>query len=206
MNTLITDIRDLRGKEVRIFGQPVTLSNKVNEFEIDIIEVMNKLSEFQVDLITEEYDEENDEYNEIYCDSVDEYMDYMESLGYIDTTNYKANNSYNWNSPVSNHFNYNIYNHIDGGILVEFKVHRFGDVRSNYTDTVLLQFNNEYEFFDCITECNKNVTIEVNDQEYYIYINALNDAKEVYCDGGYIGETYEDDYESIVEYLLEKVA
>ena len=83
--------------------------------------------------------------------SVEEYLDYMEELGYLEEG--KGDNSYNWAGNVSNHFDFRVHNDlINGGIYVEFKVHLYGDVRGNYTDSVLLKFDNDYFFYEGIAE------------------------------------------------------
>ncbi|AIW03628.1 hypothetical protein CPT_Moonbeam230 [Bacillus phage Moonbeam] len=84
--------------------------------------------------------------------SVEEYLEYMEELGALEEG--KGGNSYNWLGKVSNHFNFQTYQHEDGSFYVEFKVHLYGDVRGNYTDSVLLKFDNDYFFYEALTEAN----------------------------------------------------
>jgi len=83
--------------------------------------------------------------------SVEECIDYME---FTDALEEKSrDNSYNWAGNVSNHFDFRIYNDlINGGVYVELKVHLYGDVRANYTDSVLLVFPNDYFFYEGISE------------------------------------------------------
>lgn len=91
----------------------------------------------------------------------------------------KSDNTYNYSCNVSNDINWN-EKHIDGEDYVAIMVHRFGDVRGNYTDYVLLNatmddifnmesvyqikdindrysaticlFSNEYSVYDCYEE------------------------------------------------------
>ena len=82
---------------------------------------------------------------------VNTYLEYMEELGYLEEG--KGDNSYNWAGNVSNHFNMQTYRNINTGqYLVEFKVHLYGDVRGNYTDSVLLAFDNDYFFYEGLIE------------------------------------------------------
>lgn len=214
------DIESLRGAEVTIFGQKKTLDSKVEELEIDILDVLNSLESYEVETIEVlepcnncdgegvvynwdddeecELEEECDEcdggyvYNEI--NAVDA-LDKMYDLG--DLEEMKHDNSYNWVSPVSNHFDYKMYKNINNSnIYVEFKVHRYGDVRCNYTDSVILEFTNEYDFFEAIQENNKMVEVDNLDCE----LNIFSDTIEVYTkDGDYKGNVCASDIEELKE-------
>jgi len=84
---------------------------------------------------------------------VNTYLEYMEELSYLEEG--KGDNSYNWAGNVSNHFNMQTYRNINTGeYLVEFKVHLYGDVRGNYTDSVLLKFDQDYFFYEALAEAN----------------------------------------------------
>lgn len=83
--------------------------------------------------------------------SAGEFLDYLEELGYIEEK--RADNSYNWSANVSNDYNFRIYESTtDDKFYVEFKVHLFGDVRANYTDSVVLEFEDDYTFFEALHE------------------------------------------------------
>lgn len=222
-NEIVEDIKNLRGSEVRIFGQPTVLSDSVDEYTIDILDVLDSLEDYVIDLedyVDYEYNEETED-DEEYCifDETDSYnvLDTLGKYGYLklkrDINNDyyveydKSDNSYNWSSPISNDFNYYIYNDmLDGGIFVEFKVHRYGDVRCNYTDSVLLHFDNEYEFYETLSENNKYTTITVDGVDYNIDISITSDSYEVWdIDGNYICTAY-GDYEDIINCIKEEVA
>lgn len=191
---MMTTIKDLI-KEIE------TLRNgsSVDELSVDIIEILNNLSEYEID----SYFDIDIDFDNI--DSTDELLFELENIGYIgDYT--KADNSYNWGANISNDFDYRVYdNLIDGGYIVEFKVHRFGDVRCNYTDSILLSFSDLYILYELISECNKYIDIVVDDKMYDITVSALCDTYEVYdADGNYICEAY-GDMEDIKEIIKEKV-
>ena len=92
-----------------------------------------------------------------------------------------------------------------GDTYIVFKVHRYADVRCNYTKECLLKFNSYDQFLDTITESNNFVTVEVDGKEYDLYINALSDGYEVYNTetGKYVGYACENDKESIIEEIRE---
>lgn len=168
------DILSLRGATVNVFGQSVTLPAEVDEDVVDIIDILERLEYFEVkELVIEKYDEENDDYDTIQVESIDEYLEYIKELHGLEEVS--CGNSYNWMGRVSNHFNYNIYKVYEGKYLVEFKVHRFGDVRANYKETALLEFSYDNEFFEVIGEITKHIDYK----GYDVYVSALSDMMEV---------------------------
>lgn len=216
-NIVKNDIKDLRGKEVRIFGQKTVLSDTVNDYTIDILDVLDSLSEYEIclnDYTDYRYDEESEEETEVNIfenvenSDTNAIFETLEEYGYIkDVCDYKGDNSYNWSSPVSNDFDIKIYKDtMSGGMFVEFKVHRFGDVRGNYTDSIIYHFDNDYTFYEILTENNKYNFVTVNNEEYEVEVNILSDSFEVYQDGTYICTTYGCDKEEIIENIIEKIA
>jgi hypothetical protein len=128
--------------------------------------------------------------------SVDEFIEYMEELGYLEEE--RGDNSYNWAGNVSNHFNIQPYKNIETGeYLVEFKVHLYGDVRGNYTDSVLLKFDNDYAFHEMLLEHDGYEEYK----GYEIRFSALREDYEIIN-----SETYEDmdtqyAWEDALEYI-----
>lgn len=183
------DIRGLRGTEVSIFGQPTKLSDSVDNGVIDILDVLESLERYEITNFSyDEYDEETDEYIEKKFDSVDDYINYLDDLGDIDEVT--LDNSYNWSSPVSNDFNFRIYkNFTNAKYFVELSVHRYGDVRANYTVDALLEFDYSEEFYEVLTESNKIVEL---DEQHYAKIDIFNDGYEIFTDDGEYVETVYD--------------
>ena len=204
LQEMIKDIKSLRGATVEVFGQKTVLDKEVSEMYVDILDIMESLVEYEQDLEVEEYDEETEEYEVKEVDTIDEYLDFIgEVYGLRELF---SDNSYNWNGRVSNHFNFKAYkDETLGDVYIVFKVHRYGDVRGNYTKECLLKFDCYDEFLDVITESNKFVTIEVDGKEYDLYINVTNDGYEVYNTetGEYVGYACETDKESIIEEIRE---
>lgn len=184
IQNMINDIKELRGETVSIFGQPTQLDNEVNELSIDVVEIIEELEEFE---------------SEISVSQLDQFYE-IELLKEL-----KSDNSYNWAGNVSNDFNFHIYENVENGeILVEFKVHRYGDVRGNYTNSVILEFDNEYDFLEILAEARKTVYLEINDTEYMADITATHDMIEIYNnEGEYITELYAYDIEELENELKE---
>ena len=175
---MIKDIQELRSKKVSIFGQPTQLDNEVNELLVDIVEIIEKYEGCESDLSIDQLDE-------------------FHEMGIL--KEFQAGNSYNWAGNVSNDFNYYIYENVETGqILVDFKVHRYGDVRGNYTNSVVLEFDDEYEFLEILSEGRKTVYLNIDDAEYTAEVMATHDMIEIYNDeGDYITELYADDIEEL---------
>ena len=187
--TIIDDLKSLRGKEVRIFGQKTVLRSEIDELEIDAVDIVENLREFEIDLFVENYNEDTEEYEEVETDSIEECLESLENnYGPAKVT---SNNSYNWNGNISNHFCYHVYDFGIGCVFVEFSVHRYGDVRANYTDSMLLKFDSLYMFYEVVNESTKYISVEVNGNTYDIDISPFNEGIEVYTiDGDYIKTVY----------------
>ncbi len=198
----INELLQLRGSQVEIFGQPVTLPNTVDDLEIDTINILKEMEEYELDWYDFRYYTEDEDGNEIEvdifegCETGEEILDALEEYGYIEDTYFAADNSYNWSAPVSNDFDFKLYrDSVSGGIFVDFSVHRFGDVRGNYTDSVIYHFDSIVEFDELLLNCNKYVSVG----NYEVIVDLFNDGFEVYDDAGnYICTAY-GDYDDIVE-------
>ena len=177
INTIINDIKDLRGKEVRVFGYN-TIIGEPSPYEIDVIEVLEDLKSFEVDGLISIYNEETDSYEESYTENEEEYLEYLESVYGIKELH--ATNTYNWMANISNHINYTVYDCGNDKIYVELRVHRYGDVRCNYTDTCLLEFDDEYEFNECLYECTKYESVTIYNKKYGLDISFYSEGIEVY--------------------------
>ena len=212
MKNMIEEMEALKGAKVSIFGQPVTLSEDTDKTTVDIIDILKNLEEHEVtELYSYRYNEETEEDEEIDvledCENSDDVISVLVKNGYIsDECDYKGDNSYNWSGNVSHDFDIKIYkNAFDDGVFVEFKVHRFGDVRGNYTESVILQFDSEYTFWECIGECDRYESIEVDGNTYDYTVSALSDTYEVTDEeGNYICEAYGEE-EDIIEAIKKAI-
>ena len=175
LNNIINDLRNLEGKEVGTGYFKHVYSNEVNETMISILDMLENLKQYEMETF-EIYNYCNEEEDEIIEVSANEFLE-VEEYEEI-----KSNNSYNWSSPISNHFNYRIYkSSLYEGIIVELSVHRYGDVRCNYTEEAYFKFDNEYEFYETLEESNKYFTIEdkENNIEYDVCINIFSECPTI---------------------------
>lgn len=205
----INELMQLRGSQVEIFGQPVTLPNTIDDMKIDTINILKDMEEYELDWYDFTYYTEDEDGNEsevdIFegCETGEEILDVLEEYGYIEDTYFAADNSYNWSAPVSNDFDFKLYRDlVSGGIFVDFMVHRFGDVRGNYTDSVIYHFDSIVEFDELLLNCSKYVQIG----NYEVCVDITNDGFEVYDEGGnYICTAY-GDYDDVAEAIKEAEA
>ena len=157
-NIIIRDLKHLKGNT--FFGGSFTVhrnERKSRNLEIGAIDLVEALKPYEVNfkaLYKVDFD------NVVYEDMQGDY----ESID-LDIT---ANNSYNWNAQVV--FNYNEIEVIDRYGMehkyIAVKFHRFGDVRGNYTDYMVLDMSLD-EFYEVLAE-----------------------ASRVYCDIEYKGVSY----------------
>ena len=198
----INELKQLRGATVEYWGQTVTLPNKPGDLEIDTINILKDMEEYELDWYDFRYYTEDEDGNEIEvdifegCETGEQILDILEEYGYIEDTYFAADNSYNWSAPVSNDFDFKIYrDFVSDGVFVDFMVHRFGDVRGNYTDSVIYHFDSVGEFYELLSNCNKYVQIG----NYGVCVDIFNDGFEVYDEAGnYICTAY-GDYDDVVE-------
>lgn len=171
LNNIITDLKNLEGQLVgkgSYFEHVYT-----NEAPIDVIstiDVLENLKPYEVDDFIG-YDFEKEEEMEIDFDEYLELYEYEEI---------KSDNTYNWLAPLTNHINYRIYeSKVMDDIIVELSVHRFGDVRCNYTEDCYLKFQNDFEFYEVLIESRKNLVTIKDDKRYNIYIDVLSECPEI---------------------------
>ena len=205
----INDLLQLRGATVKYFGEAVTLPNTVDDLEIDTINILEDMEEYELDWYDFRYYTEDEDGNEIDvdifegCETGEQILDVLEEYGYIEDTYFAADNSYNWSAPVSNDFDFKVYrDFVSDGVFVDFMVHRFGDVRGNYTDSVIYHFDSVDEFYELLLNCDKYVQIG----NYGVCVDLFNDGFEVYDEAGnYICTAY-GDYDDVVKTIQETEA
>ena len=178
--SVINDLKDLRGKEVYVFGQKTVLDKDCSKFVVDAIELVEYLKEKGYIMELEDIKEElyNLGFGEEFVEEVEEQDDFINLLigeGIINNNNTKRDNTYNSNGNISNNMYIHIYKNEDTEeVYVTIAFHRYGDVRCNYTDELLLKFDNEYyclEFFegyDYDNPCCATNIVMVDGKEYEI--------------------------------------
>ena len=203
IHEIIEEVKALRGANVRVFGQPTTLTSDYGKYTIDTIDILNTLEKYEapefVDYWT--FEEEDGEDIEVLEEiTYEEYLNILDDNGLLVEKN--SGNTYNWSAPISNDFYYYIYENLrDDNLIIKIAIHRYGDVRGNYTDEFCIIVDSEEEFFDILSESDKFNTIEIDGKEYYVDIRMFSDVFEVSdTDGECIGTIYaEDDEEAIKE-------
>lgn len=129
--------------------------------------ILDNLREYEVDIPTE------------YKNNV---IGYMQNL--VGDKEIKGNNTYNYNGKILHDINYN-YCETDNGFYVAIMVHRFGDVRTNYTDYALFKFDYFESFFETIDEiCMENFggIVEYNGKHYCYDISIFDEYLRVWCE------------------------
>ena len=208
IHEIIEEVKALRGANVRVFGQPTTLTSDYGKYIIDTIDILNNLEDYEIPEIVdywtfEEVDGEDEEVlGEITCE---EYLDILDDDGFLVEKN--SGNTYNWSAPVSNDFYYHIYKNLrDDNLIIKIAIHRYGDARCNYTDEFCIIVDSEEEFFDILCESDTFNTIEIDEKKYYIDIRLFNDMFEVCTeDGDCIGDIYAEDDEEAIEEIKELI-
>ena len=200
---IIEEVKNLRGANVEVFGQPTTLTSDYGKYIIDTIDILNNLEDYEIPEIIdywtfkEEDGEDIEVLEEITCE---EYLEILDEEGLLVEKN--SNNTYNWSAPISNDFYYHIYENLrDDNIIIKIAIHKYGDARCNYTDEFCIIVDSEEEFYDILCESDTFNTIEIDEKKYYIDIRLFNDMFEVCTDDGdCIGDIYvESDEEAIEE-------
>ena len=106
-------------------------------------------------------------------------------------------NTYNWNANIDHDIDVAELK-FDEYTYMAIMVHRYGDVRANYTDRFLVRFDNEYEWFElnsrvqCKTICNGRYCVDINimSETYNVWDNE----EEVS-----VGEFYEFEVEDLLK-------
>lgn len=120
IDRIIEDIRDInKNSKAWIYNKDGSISDEV--ICGDVIPFLEELKEYEVDCTDEE---------------IEQIVENSDS----------AWNTYNWNDNISHDIDIN-QKCIDDCYYMAIKVHRYGDIRANYTDTFLVKFDDEFEIF-----------------------------------------------------------
>lgn len=111
-------------------------------------------------------------------------------------------NTYNWSANIDHNIDV-AEMEINGYKYMAIMVHRFGDVRANYTDRFLVRFDSEYEWFELESRMQYKT---ICDEKYCIDIDIMSECYSVYDWelGESIGEFYEIEVEDLLEAIEEK--
>lgn len=108
-------------------------------------------------------------------------------------------NTYNWNANIDHNIDV-AEMEINGYTYMAIMVHRYGDVRANYTDRFLVRFENEFEWFELESRMQYKT---ICDGKYCVDIDIMSECYNVY--NWELGESIGEFYEIEVEDLLNEI-
>lgn len=106
-------------------------------------------------------------------------------------------NTYNWNANIDHHIDVAELE-INGYTYMAIMVHRYGDVRANYTDRFLVKFDDDTEWFELESRMQYK---EVADGKYDCSIDIMAECYDVWDvdNNTSLGEFYEIEVEDLLE-------
>lgn len=110
-------------------------------------------------------------------------------------------NTYNWNANIDHNIDVAELE-INGYTYMAIMVHRYGDVRANYTDRFLVRFDSEYEWFDLESRMQYK---DINDR-YTCDIDIFTEWYDVWDNENQtnVGEFYEIEVEDLLNEIEER--
>lgn len=185
VDELINEIKELKGSTVRVFGQEQTISDvEHNEYCPNVLSLLEGLKEHESEILFD----------------LDTLLENTEEVSH--------NNSYNWGSNIDHDVDYKILKGKYSYYLL-LAVHRYGDVRGNYTNYGLFTFDNEYDILEVLSE-NTMVDVEVKvDEEYYrVSSDIFHEGYDVFLPDGTALEVYgfaenEDEMRELIQESIE---
>jgi hypothetical protein len=119
----------------------------------------------------------------------------------------EAFNSYNWSGNVDHHLQWYVVE-VNKRKFIILSFHRYGDVRVNYTNEVVLSYDDidADDFHNAIIDSDQHDTLEVDGVAYNFLVSAINEGVEVFQDGGNSFTIYPDGLtlEDIAKAIKEK--
>jgi len=192
LEAILKDVESLEGKEVTIFGQPVTLDNYQDKgFTPRVKDFITALMDYEVNTLT--------------SDKIINLHNHDDNFKCL-----RVDNSYNWSGSIDHNFSYYHYQYKDSDFII-FSVHRYGDVRVNYTEEAVLKMTLN-EFYEVMAESlNVYDSIDIDGITYHLTIRPDYEAIEVESQGGESFEIYscadqDDIIQAIKDHLAEAVA
>lgn len=152
------------------------------------------------------YDADGNIKDDVICGSVlpllYELKDYEvesteESIDWIVENADRHWNTYNWKANIDHDIDV-AEMHLNGDTYMAIMVHRYGDIRGNYTDRFLVKFDNEYNWF----EFNSRVQCkEIANGRYYVDIDIMSECYNVWDNEECVtvGEFYEIEVEDLLK-------
>lgn len=127
----------------------------------EVIPFLESLKEFEVDMPQSE---------------IKDMINFWDSN--IDVSRYTRDNTYNHGANIDHDIDYRIVESEHDGTWLALMVHRYGDVRGNYTDWAVCKFDSIYEFWELASETQCKTFGE--DDRYCADINIFSECYNVY--------------------------
>lgn len=169
IDLMIEELNSVRVGKNRawIFNEDGTLANNI--ITIDTVELLKYLKYYEVHI---PMGEDNDYILVTYI---------AEKVNSGEWTKGNSDNTYNWNSPISNDLNLDFYYNKDNECYVLLMAHISGDVRGNYTNYTLLRFDNIDEFYETLCDYDSCISFEIEGKTYMATPQVLSETYSVYC-------------------------
>ena len=112
-------------------------------------------------------------------------------------------NTYNWNANIDHHIDVAELE-FDGYTYMAIMVHRYGDVRANYTDRFLVKFDDCYEWSELESIMQYKT---ICDGRYFIDINIMSETYNVWdsIEEVSVGEFYEIEVEDLLNEINKEI-
>ena len=120
----------------------------------------------------------------------------------FDRLRYTRDNTYNHNANIDHNIDYRIVESEYDGTWFAFMIHRYGDVRGNYTDWAVCKFDDIYEFYGLESIMQYK---QINER-YVADINIFSESFNVYdcIKGEDVGEFWDIEVESLLKSIEER--
>ena len=155
----------------------------------EVIPFLKDLKEFEID---------------ISQSSIKDTIDFWDNN--YNSPQYWRDNTYNHGANIDHDIDYRILESDRGNTWVALMVHRYGDVRCNYTDWAICKFDSIYELWEIesMIQC-KTFGTDNEPNRYVADINIFDECYNVYDNklGDDVGYFYESDVAEVLEHIYE---
>lgn len=145
-------------------------------FYVDNRQLLRHLKDYEINIPKNFFDIYKDEFG-------NGVLQYMESVSNESIDNFSGGNTYNYSGKIYYDLDYRICETKDEHYLVAIQTHTGGDVRANYTDFFLLQFDYDTEFYEIIDDFCRNscyFEFEYMNKEFYVNPQVFNEHLEIW--------------------------
>ena len=196
------------GKELNI--SELDVLEHLKEHEVNIKEIFEDIKYYENENLEEEMentfflDYDNLEFN---IEELQEYQEKKEKLNNLDIVeNFDellnneslesyynlrdSDNSYNWNSSATFQFQYVEIKEVE---YVAIKFHISGDVRTNYTYYMLLEFDfSSTEFLEYLNELRKNISFKYKNYNVHVSSDVISELFDIYIENDNESNNYQE--------------